>query len=106
MKRRVKQPDGHRQSGHDGEQLFEILPLHRQQLGKCRLTSGRIDSHDHLAHGNDPVDIEEHMLGPAKANSLRPEIDGCARIGRGFGVGANRHPACLVGPAHDRGKGA
>ena len=40
MKRRVQKTDRHRKACHDGEQLFEILPLHRQQLGQRDLAAG------------------------------------------------------------------
>ena len=40
VQRRVEQADGHRQAGHDLEQLDEVLPLHRQDLGRA-LRDGR-----------------------------------------------------------------
>ena len=46
------------------------------------------------------------MLGPAKPDPLGPKIDRRAGIRRGLSIGANRHAASLVGPAHDRGERA
>ena len=106
MKRRVEKPDRHRKPGHDREQLLEILALHRQKLGKRLLPPVAVDRHDHLAHGDDPVDVEEHVFGPAQPDPLGTEADRGAGVGRRLGIRADGHAAGLVGPAHDRRESA
>ena len=65
MQRRVEQPDGDRQSGHDLEELDEIGALHGQDLGERRAATLLIVGQDHFAHGDDAIGIEKHVLGPA-----------------------------------------
>ena len=51
--------------------------------------------HDHLAHRDDAVGLEEHVLGAAQADALGAEIAGGAGIERGLGIGAHLHAARL-----------
>ena len=44
---------------------------------------------DHLAHGDDAVGFEEHMLGAAKADAFGAEAPRRRRIVRRVGIGAN-----------------
>ena len=104
MQRRVEQADGHRQAGHDLEQFGEILALHRQDFGQGGAPAVGVGGENHLAHGDDPVAFEKHMLGAAETDALGAEVAGGARVGRGFGVGAHAQPAQIVGPAHDGGE--
>ena len=72
VQRRVEQSDGDRQAGHDLEQFGEILPLHRQQLGERRAPSFLGVGEDHLAHRDDALALEEHVLGSAEADAFAP----------------------------------
>ena len=104
VQRRVQQPDRHRQASHDGKQFLEITSLHRQQFGKCRFAANTVCCHDHLAHRDNTVNIEEHMLCPAQANALSSEINGRTGICRRLCVGAHRHSPSIISPGHHRCK--
>ena len=73
VERRVEQADGDRQAAHDPEQLDEIVALHGQDLGQRRAPALDGLGHDHLAHGDDALAIEEHMLGAAEPDALGAE---------------------------------
>ena len=100
VQRRVEQADGHRQPGHDGEQLAEILPLERQQTRQRGAAAGFGVGDDHLADRQDALRVEEHVLGAAEADAFGAELAGGFGVHRGFGVGAHAHAAVLVGPFH------
>jgi len=80
VQRRVEQADRHRQAGHDFEQLRKILPLHRQQFCKRGAPARLGVREDHLAHRDDALALEEHVLGAAEADSFRAETAGGARV--------------------------
>ena len=48
--------------------------LHREEFGKCCLSSLCIIRKYHLSNCDYPFRLKEHMLCPAKPDSLRPEI--------------------------------
>ena len=98
----IEQPDGYRQPGHDLEQLDEVLPLHRQQLGEGIAAAADRLGADHLAHREDPFGIEEHVLGTAETDPLGAELAGLPGIPRCLGVGSHPQPASGVGPGHQR----
>ena len=104
VQRRVEQADGYRQAGHDLEQLDEVGPLHRQDLGQRPGPALGVVGQDHLLHGDDAVGLEEHVLGPAQADAFGTELDRGARVERRLGVGADLEPAGGVGPLHQQGK--
>ena len=106
VQRRIEQPHGDGQPGHDLEQLLEIGALHRQDLGERGAAPGGVFGEDHLAHGEDALGVEEHVLGAAQADALGAELARLTCIARGVGVGAHAQPALGVGPAHERGEGA
>ena len=92
--------------GHDLEQLLEIGALHRQDLGERRASAGLVLGEDHLAHGEDALVVEEHVLGAAKPDALGAEFARLACIARRVGVGAHAQAPLGVGPRHERGEGA
>ena len=98
VQRRIEQADGDRQAGHDLEQFGEVLPLHRQQLGERGAPARLVVGEDHLAHRDDALALEEHVLGAAEADALGAETARHARVGRRLGVGAHLHAPDLVGP--------
>ena len=102
VQRRIEQADRHGQARHDLEQPDEVLPLHRQDLPKCRAPAFLVLRHDHLAHGHDPVRLEEHVLGAAEADALRTEFARLLGVGRRVGIGADLHAAKAVRPLHER----
>ncbi len=102
MQRRIEQADRHRQAGHDGEELAEILPLERQQARQRGAAAGFGVGDDHLPHRQDALRVEEHVFGAAQADALGAELAGGFGVQRRFGVGAHAHAAVLVGPFHQR----
>ena len=102
VQRRIEQADGHRQAGHDLEQLDEVAALHGQELGERPPAPVLLVGEDHLAHGDDAVLVEEHMLGAAEPDAVGAEGARLARIGRRVGIGPHPHAAKLIGPAHQR----
>ena len=98
MQRRVEQADRDRQAGHDLEQIGEVLPLHRQQLGERGAPAFFGLGEDHLAHRDDALALEEHVLGAAQADAFGAEAARGARVERRLGVGAHLHAAHPVGP--------
>ena len=97
---RIEQPDRHRQAVHRLEDPDEVLALERFELGQGGLASGLVVGQDHLAHGDDPLVAEEHVLGAAQADPLGAELAGLGGVLRGVGVGADLERADLVGPLH------
>ena len=79
--------------------------LRRQQLGErlARRPSASVRQ-DHLAHGDDALVVEEHVLGAAKPDPLRAEAERGLGIARRLGVGADAQPARAVGPVHKGGE--
>ena len=100
VERRVEEADGDGEPAHDGEQLDEVGPLVGQELGERRAPPGLVLGEDHLAHGDDAVALEEHVLRAAEADALGPEGARRAGVERRLGVGAHLHPPRGVGPAH------
>ena len=100
VQRRIEQPDRHRQTLHDPEQVGEIPALHRKQLCERGAAPGFVVGEDHFAHRQDAVGVEEHVLGAAEADALGAE---CARglgVAGRLGIGAHAQAPRLVGPAH------
>ena len=61
-----------------------------------------VDGEDHLLHHRQPLLAEEHVLGPAEADTLRAELPGAHGVRRRVGIGAHLQPPELVCPAEDR----
>ncbi len=102
VQRRIEEPDRHRQSGHDAEDLVKIAALHGEELRKRRFAARQIVGQNHLAHRQDPFGIEEHVLGAAEADAFGAEAPrGLAVRGR-VGVGPYAETAFRIGPFHDR----
>src|SRR5690606_920893 len=55
---------------------------------------------DHLADADDPVRVEEHVLGTAKTDPFGAELACGLGVARSLGVGANAESADLIGPFH------
>ena len=104
MQRRIEQANGDGQTGHDLEQLDEVLALRRQELGERLAAAFLILGEDHLAHGKDAAFLEEHVLGAAEPDAFGAEGARLARIVRRVGIGADFHAAEAVGPFHQRGE--
>ena len=100
----IQQADVHGQAVHGGEDALEILALHGQQLGQGVLPAFGVGGEDHLAHGEDAIPLEEHVLGAAEADALSPEGSGDGGIVRGVGVGADLHALGRTTPGHDFGE--
>ena len=101
MERRVEQPDADRIALHGAEDRLEVAALHRQQLGERLAAARLVLGHDHLAHGGEPVALEEHVLRPAEADALGAEVATAMRVGRRVGVDADPDVPQVVGPLHE-----
>ena len=71
---------------------------------RAALRPGLVVGEDHLAHGEDAVVAEEHVLGPAEADPLGAELAGLLGVLGGVGVGADLEGPGGVGPAHELGE--
>ena len=58
---------------------LEVAALHRQDLGERRAAALLVVGADHLAHRENAVLLEEHVLGAAQADALRAELAAPAR---------------------------
>ena len=89
VERGVEQPDGDRQIVHGLEDVLEIGPLDDPQSLECLLLLCRGGSQDHPAHDGKTVLGQEHVLGPAQADSLGSMAAGVGRVRTVVGVGPN-----------------
>ena len=55
---------------------------------------------DHLAHRDDAVGVEEHVLGAAKPDAFGAEFARRGGVGGRVGIGAHLQGAHRIGPAH------
>ena len=55
---------------------------------------------DHLPHRDQPVAVEEHVLGAAEPDPLGAEVAAAMGVGRGVGVDAHAELPDPVGPLH------
>ena len=83
VQRRIEKTNRRRQARRAPENSDEILALIREQLGERLDPRLLILGQDHLAHRVDPVPLEKHVFGAAKADPLRAESDGVLRPARG-----------------------
>jgi len=92
VQRRVKESDGDGAAGHDFKEFDEIGALHRQDF--CEGFAPAFDGFgkDHLAHGDDAVLIEKHVLGAGKTDAFCAEFPSGACVFGRFRVGA--HAEC------------
>ena len=102
MQRRVEQPDRDREALHRLEDPFEVPLLKRKKLVEGRLALLFRLRHDHRLHLRLAVGLHEHVLRPAKADALRPELSRFPGVLGVVGVRANTGLAQLVGPLEDR----
>ncbi len=73
VQRRVQEADGRRAAIQGLEDADEVLALERQQLGQGLFAAGDVIGQDHLAHRDDAVAFEEHVLGAGQADALGAE---------------------------------
>ena len=103
VQRRVEGADGDRPLAHHPEDAGEVAALDGQELGEGLLALFTSGGQDHLAHGDDAVAAEEHVLGAAQADALGAEGDRVGRLVGLVGVGADEQLTLLVRPPHDLG---
>ena len=101
VQRRVQKPDRHRAGPHGAEDPLEIAALHREELGERLAPTSLVVGEDHLAHGDDPISLEEHVFGAAEPDPLCAELHRLGGVVRGVGVGAHPEAPDLVGPGED-----
>ena len=101
VKRRIEKTHGNGQARHDAEEFDEVSLLHRQDSLERTATPFDVFGHDHLAHGDDALVLEEHVLRPAKPDTLGAEFPCPRRVGRRLGIGPDLEPPCVIGPRHE-----
>ncbi|HEY5000042.1 MAG TPA: hypothetical protein VII36_12890, partial [Usitatibacter sp.] len=99
VERWIEQANVDGQPVHRLEDPLEVGALHRLQLGQRSTAPRDIARDNHLAHGVDPVTLEEHVLGTAEADAFGPEPAGDPSVLRRVGVGADAKATNLVGPS-------
>src|SRR5204863_1669485 len=82
---------GEPRAGHLVDVLTALLALPPRQLS----------GDEHLADELLPVRPEEHVLRPAQADAIRPELPSPRGALTGVGVGAHAELPELVGPGQD-----
>ena len=103
MQRGVQQADRHRQARHRAQDAEEVLALHRENLRKRLAARVLVVGQQHLAHREDALLVEEHVLRAAEADALGAEAARAACVLGGVGVGADLQGAQVVGPAQELG---
>ena len=70
---------------------------------RAAASSSAAGGEDHAPHDRQPVVGQEHVLGAAQPDPLRPEASGVGRVGTVVGVGPHGQMplADLVGPTED-----
>ena len=101
MQGRVQRANRDRVAVHRPEDPLEVTALHREQLGQGRAPLVQRFRQDHLAHRQDAVTLEEHVLGAAQPDPLRPELPRALGVVRRVGVGAHPQSAEVIGPPHE-----
>ena len=101
MKGWIEQTNTDRQPFHDFEKRNEISALHWEQPLQCRRAIFRLFREDHLAHHDQALFLEEHVLCPAEADALRFEHPGCLGFRRRIRIGTNANVARVVGPGQE-----
>ena len=101
VQRRVNGPDGDGLAVHRLEDAVEVLALQRQEFLERRPSIGFVVGKDHALDDRDASLAEEHVLGPAQADPVRPEGKRDLRLVRLIGVRSDLHPAKLVGPGEN-----
>ena len=76
VERRIEQADGHRQAVHRLEDADEVLLLVGLEGREGLLPPLLVVGEDHLPHVDDPLALEEHVLGAAEADALGAELAG------------------------------
>ena len=99
MERRVDGADRDRRALHGLEHAVEVLALQRQQFVERLPAIGLVVGEDHPLNDRDAPFAEEHVLGAAQADAAGAERVGDLGLVRQVGIGADAHPAELVGPA-------
>ena len=78
----------------------EIVALVRQQLCQRSLSVFGVSRKNHLAHRIDAISFEKHVLGAAKADTLRSEPDGIFHLLGRICIGSDIEFAGFVSPTH------
>ena len=105
VERRIEQPDRHGPSRHFAEDPQEVLALHRQDLRERGAPLLLRVGEDHLAHGEDALLFEEHVLGAAEPDPFGAEEPRDAGVLRRVRVGPDAEPAPRVGPGEEPREG-
>ncbi len=96
VERRIKQADVHGAAVHGLKDTLEVGLLIRQQLGERLLATLNGVGENHLAHGDDLLVLEEHVLRTCETDTLGAESASHLCVVGSVGVGANLKLGVLV----------
>ena len=105
VKRRIQQPNGHREAIHGLEDPHEVVALEREQRLVGLLLLFRRVREDHLANRRDSLLSQEHVLGATEADPLGSSLPGVGGLLGGIRVGAHPEPPAIVGLGHQAVEG-
>ncbi len=100
VERGIQQTDVDVHAVHGLEDSVEVLLLVRQQLGKSLLAALYAVGQNHLAHGDDLLVLEEHMLRTCQTDTLGTEVASDLCVVGSVGVRADLHLGVLVAEVH------
>jgi hypothetical protein len=101
VQRRIEKADGHGQTVHDLEDLFDVAPLQGLEFRERLLGGVLVLREDHAVHHLKPSVLHEHMLRQAQTYPLGAELPGLLSVVRSIGVRPDLERAQLVGPGED-----
>lgn len=101
MKRRIEEADGDGIAAQRLKETLEVRLLHGLDLSERSLALLDRVGADHFAEGADPCGTEEHVLGAAKADTLRAERGSLLCILGRIGIRSDAERLVLVCKFHD-----
>ena len=100
VERWIEQADVNRTTVHSLEDTLEVGLLIRQQLGKCLLATLNSLRKNHLAHSDNLLVLEEHVLCTCKTDTLGTKVTSHLCIVGCISVGANLQLGIFVAEVH------
>ena len=100
VERWVEQTDVHVAAIHSLEDAVEVGLLIWEELGKSLLATLYRVSQNHLAHSNNLLIVEEHVLCTCQTDTLGTKLASHLSIVWSICIGANLHLSILVAEVH------
>ena len=97
---RIEQANVYGEAVHSTEDALEVFFLNGEKFGKSLLATFNVFGKNHLAHGNNLVSIEEHVLRAAETDTYSTELAGYFCVVGRVGVGAHLQAGVLGAEVH------